>query len=178
MDWKRDLMRRFFNNIYGEKYHYTLFISSGGNTELDQRSEIALAILTKVFSEIEILVLKDRDVSSGKLNNENDRQQYLQNNPQHFRIMKRWEIENYLYDKKVLSSYCTKNGLTFNEVEYDNFVTNINDQNLKDATGRIKNYCGITTSINPEIFKLTLSQYVTEEMEVYKELEQCIFHRQ
>lgn len=169
---------KVFNNIFGEKYHDTLFISSGGNTELDQRSEIALAILTKVFSEIEILVLKDRDVSSGKQNNENDRQQYLQNNPQHFRIMKRWEIENYLYDKEVLSAYCDNNGLTFNETEYDKFVTNITDQNLKDETGRIKNYCGITTSINPEIFKLTLSQYVTEEMEVYKELEQCIFHRQ
>jgi predicted ATPase len=169
---------KVFNNIYGEKYHNTLFISSGGNTELDQRSEIALAILTKVFSEIEILVLKDRDVSSGKQNNENDRQQYLQNNQQHFRIMKRWEIENYLYDKEVLSSYCSKNGLAFDEAEYDKFVTNITDQNLKDETGRIKNYCGITTSINPETFKLNLSQYVTEEMEVYKELEQCIFHRQ
>ena len=33
-----------------KKYHDTLFISSGGNTELDQRSEIALAIITKVFS--------------------------------------------------------------------------------------------------------------------------------
>jgi AAA15 family ATPase/GTPase len=168
---------KVFNNIYGEKYHDTMFISSGGNTELDQRSEIALAILTKVFSDIEILVLKDRDVSSGKQNNEKDRQLYLQNNPAHFRIMKRWEIENYLYDKEVLSYYCTKNGLTFDETGYDKFVTNITDQNLKDATGRIKNYCGITTSINAETFKLNLSEYVTEEMEIYKELEQCIFNR-
>lgn len=175
---EKGLDAKIFNNIYGEKYHDTLFISSGGNTELDQRSEIALAILTKVFSEIEIFVLKDRDVSSGKQNNENDRQLYLQNNPHHFRIMKRWEIENYLYDKEVLVAYCSKNGLEFNETEYDKFVINIIDQNLKDDTGRIKNYCGITTSINPESFKLTLSQYVTEEMAVYKELEQCIFHRQ
>jgi len=65
----------------------------------------------------------------------------------------------------------------FNETEYDKFVTNITDQNLKDETGRIKNYCGITTSINAETFKLTLSQYVTEQMAVYNELEQCIFHR-
>lgn len=167
-----------FNNIYGEKYHDTLFISSGGNTELDQRSEIALAILTKVFSDIEILVLKDRDVSSGKANTENDRQVYLQNNPANYRIMKRWEIENYLYDKEVLKSYCEKNNLVFNETEYDKFTTDIDNDNLKDATGRIKNYCGITTSINAESFKLSLSNYVTEEMAVYKELEQCIFQRQ
>lgn len=169
---------KVFNNIFGEKYHDTLFISSGGNTELDQRSEIALTILTKVFSEIEILVFKDRDVSSGKLNNESDRQLYLQNNPKYYRIMKRWEIENYLYDKEVLKIYCSKNGLTFNELEYDKFVTNIIDQNLKDETGRIKNFCGITTSINPETFKLTLSTFVDEKMIVFNELEQCIFNRQ
>jgi hypothetical protein len=169
---------KVFNNIFGEKYHDTLFISSGGNTELDQRSEIALAILTKVFSEIEILVFKDRDVSSGKTNTENDRQVYLDNNPENYRIMKRWEIENYLYDKEVLKNYCDKSNLVFNEEDYDKFVTNINDDNLKDATGRIKNYCGITTSINAESFKLSLSNCVTEEMTVYKELERCIFDRE
>lgn len=169
---------KVFNNIYGEKYHDTLFISSGGNTELDQRSEIALAILTKVFSDIEILVLKDRDVSSGKKNDENDRQVYLKTNPSHFRIMKRWEIENYLFDKEVLKAFCEGNNLTFNEVEYDKYVTNITDDNIKDETSRIRNFCGINTSVSSENFKITLSEYVTEEMQVYKELEQCIFHRQ
>jgi predicted ATPase len=168
---------KVFNNVFGEKYHDSLFISSGGNTELDQRSEIALAILTKVFSDIEILVLKDRDVSSGKPNTEHDRQIYLQNNPSNFRILKRWEIENYLFDKEVLKSYCIKNGLTFDEVEYDKFVTNVIDQNLKDETNRIKNYCEITTSLSSETFKLNLSQYLTEDMNVYQELEECIFQR-
>jgi ABC-type hemin transport system ATPase subunit len=169
---------KVFNNIFGEKYHDTLFISSGGNTELDQRSEIALAILTKVFSDIEILVFKDRDISSGKMNDENDRQLYLKNALPSFRIMKRWEIENYLYDKEVLSSYCHKNGLVFDAVEYDKYFNDIYNQNLKDETGRIKNYCGIKTNINPEVFKLNLSEYVTEEMQVYKELERCIFFRE
>src|SRR5690606_15378128 len=139
-----------------EKYNDTLFISSGGNTELDQRSEIALAILTKVFSDLEILVLKDRDVSSGKTNTEDDRQTYLELNPHSFRMLKRWEIENYLYDKEVLKKYCADKGLSFNEVEYDKFITNITDQNIKDKTGRIKNFCGIITSINSETFKISL----------------------
>lgn len=169
---------KVFNNIFGEKYHDTLFISSGGNTELDQRSEIALAILTKVFSDIEIFVLKDRDVSSGKKNDENDRQVYLKTNPNHFRIMKRWEIENYLFDKEVLKAFCEANSLIFNEEEYDKFVTNITDDNIKDETNRIRNFCGINTSVSSESFKITLSEYVKEEMQVYKELEQCIFHRQ
>lgn len=168
---------KVFNNIFSEKHHDTLFISSGGNTELDQRSEIAIAILTKVFSEIEILVLKDRDMSSGKPNDENDRQVYLQNNPQNHRVLKRWEIENYLYDKEVLKAYCASSNLSFDEIEYDKYVTDINNQNLKDETGKIKNYCGISTSINAEQFKVTLSEFIKEDMIVFSELENCIFSR-
>lgn len=168
---------KVFNNIFSDKYHDTLFISSGGNTELDQRSEIALAIITKVFSKIEILVFKDRDVSSGKMNTEKDRQLYLQNNPKNHRIMRRWEIENYLYDKEVLKSYCTKNELIFDEEEYDQYVTDVVNQNLKDSTGRIKKICGLITSINAEKFKLNLSEHIIETMATYIELEECIFER-
>ena len=174
---ERGFDAKVFNNIFSEKYHETLFISSGGNTELDQRSEIALAILTKVFSDIEIWVLKDRDISSGKLNNENDRQVYLSNNPNNHRVLKRWEIENYLFDKEVLRIYCADRNLTFNEAEYNKFFTNLTDQHVKDEINRIKNFCGITTSINPEIFKLQLSEIITEDMNIYKELEECIFER-
>lgn len=92
---------KVFNQIFSEKHHETLFVSAGGNTELDQRSEIALSLMTKILPKIEILVLKDRDISSGKPNNENDRQVYLKNNPENHRVLKRWEIENYLFDKEV-----------------------------------------------------------------------------
>ncbi len=166
-----------YNNIFSEKYHDTLFVSSGGNTELDQRSEIALAILTKVLSEIEILVLKDKDISSGKVTTEADRQNYLSNNPPNQRVLKRREIENYLFGKEILVKYCNVTGYTFNETEYDRFVTDIENQNLKDETGRIKNICGINTSINPEIFKRNLSDQITEETNIFSELESCIFQR-
>jgi AAA15 family ATPase/GTPase len=63
---ERGLDAQVFNNIFSEKYSDTLFISSGGNTELDQRSGVALAILSKVFTTVDILVLKDRDISSGR----------------------------------------------------------------------------------------------------------------
>lgn len=168
---------KVYNNIFSEKYYDTLFVSSGGNTELDQRSEIALAILSKVLSDLEILVLKDRDVSSGKLNTEEERLIYLQNNPTNHRLLKRWEIENYLFDKEVLIKYCSENSLVFEEESYDGFVTNIDNQNIKDETGRIKNFCNISTSINPEIFKLNLSKLITNDMTIYKELEECIFER-
>ena len=167
-----------FNNIFGEKYHDTLFISSGGNTELDQRSEIAITLLTKVFSDIEILVLKDRDMASGKITTEKDRQLYLKTNPTYHRVLKRWEIENYLFDKEVLKKYCEDNSLVFNEEKYNQTVTDINNQNLKDITGQIKQICSITVSINPQKFKKSLSKLITEEMDVFKEFEEVIFYKQ
>jgi hypothetical protein len=128
-----------------------LFISSGGNTELDQRSEIAIALLSKVFPSLEILVLKDRDMASGKATSENDRKIYLDSNPQFHRVLKRWEIENYLYDKAVLQSYCSANGLTFDEEAYDSLVKDVDNHDLKSETGKIKNICGIVGSIAQSI---------------------------
>lgn len=174
---ERGLDATVFNNIFGAAYPDTLFVSSGGNTELDQRSTIAISILSKVFPDIEILVLKDRDMASGKETDEADRQEYLSNNPQNHRVLKRFEIENYLFDKEVLSNYCLQNGKTFDEKSYDSYVTDIINQHVKDDVGRIKNYCGITGSINPEVFKKNLSKYITRDMRVYSELEDVIFHR-
>jgi hypothetical protein len=174
---ERGLDAQVFNNIFAESHPNTLFTSSGGNTEPDQRSTIALTVLGKVFPAVSIWVLKDRDMASGKPTDESDRQKYLMMNATNHRLLKRWEIENYLYDKDVLKAYCAGEGLSFDELAYDAFVTNINDQNLKDETNRIKNFCGIKFSINPEIFKTKLSNYVTSQMPMFLELEGCIFQR-
>ena len=174
---EKGLDAQIYENIFSDAFPDTVFVSSGGNTELDQRSDIAIDILGKVFKGIEIWVLKDRDMASGKPINESDRQEYLSNNPFHHRVLKRFELENYLFDKEILSKYCQSKGLMFSEVDYDNFVTDINNQNVKDEINRIKNFCGIKTSINADKFKLNLSKFITEGTEVYKELRKCIFNR-
>lgn len=174
---ERGMDAQVFNNIFADSHPDALFTSSGGNTEPDQRSAIALAVLGKVFPTVGIWVLKDRDMASGKTTNENDRQVYLRTNPLNHRVLKRWEIENYLFDKDVLKAYCAGEGLEFNDTAYDAFVTNINDQNLKDETQRIKNLCGIKGSINADVFKVALSKYLTVGIPVFHELEDCIFRR-
>ncbi len=174
---ERGMDAKVFNNIFAESHPDALFTSSGGNTEPDQRSAIALAVLSKVFPTVEIWVLKDRDMASGKATNENDRQVYLNTNERNHRVLKRWEIENYLYDKDVLKAYCAAENLSFDEAAYDTFVTNINDQNLKDETQRVKNFCGIKGSINADVFKIALSEYLNSGMPVFQQLEDCIFLR-
>lgn len=174
---ERGLDAIVYNTIFNESYPDVLFVSSGGNTEPEQRSEIALTIISKIYKDIEILVLKDRDMASGKNTTANDRLIYLQNNPKNHRILKRWEIENYLYDKEVLNAYCQDNGLVFDSSYYDSIVTDIENQNLKDMTGRIKKSCNIISNINAEVFKKNLAKYVTPNTKAYKDLYSSIFEK-
>ena len=175
---EKGLDAKVYNNIFSEKYNDVLFVSSGGNTELDQRSEIALAILTKVFTDINIWVLKDRDFDSGKPVDQAKRQTYLQNNPESHRVLNRWELENYLFDKGVLKKYCKDRGLAFNEIEFDENITEIIDHNVKDIIATIKSICGLGNNYSNENLKLELSEYITEDMPIFTELEDCIFNRQ
>lgn len=174
---ERGLDADVYNTIFAQQHPETLFVSSGGNTELDQRSDIAIAIFSKVFPTLKVFVLKDRDMAPGKSTDENTRQLYLQNNPENHRVLKRFEIENYLYDKEVLQAYCEKNGLTFDEETYDTIVHDIGNDNLKDQTGKIKSCCNLGISINADQFKRTLATYITSSMQIYKELESVVFDR-
>lgn len=174
---ERGMDAQALNSIFAETMPDTLFVSSGGNTELDQRSAIAIAIMGKVFPDIEILVFKDRDAGSGKSITEADRQVYLNTNPNNHRMMKRWEIENYLFDKEPLNAYCVKHGLVFDEAAYDAFVTDIYNQDIKSELNRIKNMCGIKVSIGADQFKIEIAKCFSEDMEAYRELSGCIFGR-
>lgn len=166
-----------YNNIFGAKYPDTVFVSSGGNTELDQRSDIAISILSKVFYSLEIWVCKDRDMASGVLTSEKDRQEYLKINKPNHRVIKRFEMENYLFDKSVLRKYCKLNDREFNEEKYDACIHDIQNDDVKSLIGVIKVCCGIKGSISPDSFKIELSKLITPDMDVYKELEGCIFEK-
>ncbi|ATM77264.1 hypothetical protein CRN79_16070 [Serratia fonticola] len=172
---ERGLDAQAYNAIFNERYPDTLFVSSGGNTELDKRSEIAIAILSKALPHLEVLVLKDRDSGSGRCISSEERKIYLDTNPNNHRMLNRWEIENYLFSKDALMSYCKKNSLTFDEVEYDKIVKNINDDSVKELSSYFRNFCGIKTSLNPEVFKLKIAESLPVTSDTYIDLEKSIF---
>lgn len=172
---EKGLDANVYNKVFGETYYDTLFVSSGGNTEPAYASDLGISILSKVFNDMEILVLVDRDFASGKTTSQSDRQTHLTNNPSNHRVLKRWEIENYLYDREVLRKYCEDHGLEFDKQRYAKAVGDIMNDNVKDSTGAIKVACGIKGNISAHIFKLQLASYITPDTEVYRELEDCIF---
>ncbi len=174
---ERGLDAQALNNIFNAEYPDTVFVSSGGNTELDQRSSIALAILGKVFPNMEIWVFKDRDMASGRLISEKERQEYLANQDARFRVMKRWEIENYLFDEEVLRKYCAVNQKNFDEVKYKQNFTDLINSDVKSQFSLIKSICSISTPISSDKFKINLSELIISDMSVYQELKSCIFDR-
>jgi hypothetical protein len=116
-------------------------------------------------------------MASGKPTDEASRHYYLAHNPANHRVLRRWEFENYLYDKEILKEYCAREGLSFDEGAYDTLIKNVVDEDVKGKTAQIRNCCGIKVSISNEIFKLKLAECVSPDMNVYSELEHCIFRR-
>ena len=163
-----------YNNIFQEVESDTLFVSSGGESQSEKRSEIALAILKKAFVDVEILVLLDQDIKSGQETTTEHRQEFLRGSNNR-RMLKRREIENYLYDKEVLRKYAETNGWNFQEQEFEKAVKDIGKDDVKGMTGKIKSLCGETRSINPKKFKVELSKVITQDMDIFKELHSCIF---
>jgi len=168
---------KVYNTIFESEFPDTLFISSGGNTELDQRSEIAIAIIGKALPETEIFVLKDRDMGSGKPVSEKDRQEYLRLNPTNHRVLNRFEIENYIFDKSVIRKYCDANGRTLDESKYDLLGFDVVNDDIKSQCNSIKTACGVIGSIKADKFKIALSSHITPDMPIYSELKNAIFNR-
>ena len=123
-------------------------------------------------------MLKDRDIASGAPMMEQDRQLYIKNNKADHRVLRRWEMENDLFDEEVLDLYCAAEGSVFDAALYRSLVTDIVNDDVKKLTGAVKKTCGIITSIDTEIFKINLAKVIRPGTAVYKELERCIFHRQ
>jgi len=170
---------KVYNTIFEDEFPDTLFVSSGGNTELDQRSEIAIAIIGKALPETEILVLKDRDMGSGKIVAEKDRQEYLSLNLDSHRVLRRYELENYLFDKTVLQKFCeaANPSRVFDEAKYDALRFNVIDDDIKAQCINIKNICGVVGSVNSDKFKIQLSCFITPDLPIYSELKDVIFER-
>ena len=171
---ERGVDAQVYNNVFSETESDTLFVSSGGNSEPEQRSRIAITILKKAFVDLEILVLADRDIRPGRETTGEDREKYLRDCARR-RMLKRRELENYLYDEEVLRKYSIANSVDFDEERYRREVMDIRNDNVKDKTGLIKLVCGETRSLSANRFKIELSRFLSSDMDVYKELHECIF---
>ena len=87
---------RCYNRLFSDEFSETLFISRGGSGEVIQ-SEHLVAILKSIARGIDVQKLIDRDDMTGEVRS----QQIAQG----IRVLRRRELEEYLYDSEVLRTF-------------------------------------------------------------------------
>ncbi len=160
---QNSLDEKLFNTIFGEEFYDTLFLSSGNKDAVQKYSAIALTVLNKAFSDVEIIVLIDRD----------DNLEETKKGKIVIRKLIRKEFENYLFDKQLLKKYCEKQGKEFKENEFDSLVVDIVNDDIKDKSDNImRKCCDCELSTN---IKIDLAKLITKNDEIYKNLRKEIF---
>jgi AAA domain, putative AbiEii toxin, Type IV TA system len=159
-----------YNEIFSTAHPETLFISSGGSTELPKNSSLALKILSKAFLHVELLLLCDRDTTTDA-----DRTNFL-NAEKHHRMLVRREIENYLTDFAVLHAFSESKGQTLSQGEYAKLVQDTVKQDLDGKTVlALKDLCGVPRAVTNDEFMKQLAPFLRGYPAVFTELESCIF---
>lgn len=172
---EQGLDAEIYNSIFSEEFQDTLFVSSGGSTEPEKYSAIALTVLNKAFKEVNLYCLKDMDINAdGSPTTEVQRQDFLNKDPKN-RMLKRREIENYLFDIEILSKYFP----TIQVDKYKKIVTDIKTEDVKEPkTGeimRLLSITGTTRGLNKNQLKQQLAKHITPDTTIYEELKGCIF---
>lgn len=164
---------RIFNTIFENDYPDTLFVSSGGNTELEKNSAIALQVLNKAFLDVEIFILKDRDINPSGATTPADRAEFLKKSKTNRMLMRR-EIENYLFDKELLKLICLETHFEFNEEKYSTLISDVYEDDLKPLFKDLLKCC-TNENIGKEAFCLKLAELASPETKIYQELKSVIF---
>lgn len=166
---ERGLDAIVYNEAFGKKYPNTLFISSGGTQQVKANGSLALKILNKAFSSVELLLLHDRDTRTAV-----ERAAWIAE-ATHHRMLARREVENYIFDFNVLNAYCASKGRPLDRASYDAIVTDVELQDLKagQTTALLKNLCGDVRMSNAD-FKQGLASHIRGTA-VFDELEAAIF---
>lgn len=159
-----------YNEAFGKDHADTLFISSGGTNEVKSNGSLAVKVLSKAFSGVELLLLHDRDTRTNA-----ERTTWLANSSHH-RMLARREIENYLFDYEVLHAYAQSKARTTDKAAYDTIVTDVRMQDLKagQTTANLKALCGEPQMTNAA-FKKALAPFITGTA-AYTELETAVFN--
>lgn len=157
-----------YNRVFGETHHDTLFVSSGG-TDAEANSALALKIISKAFTGVNLFLLKDRDVLT-----EQERIDFINAAPTN-RMLERREIENYLFDFEILSALASAKGTTIDSAAYDALVSDIQTQDLKENSTmhNLQQLIGARGSVTD--FTLELAEFILPQTQVYKELSSVIF---
>jgi len=172
------IYRRIFENSYPE----VEFVSLGGASEISNGEVILSTIMGQIARGIQITSLIDLDDRSDD--------EIAELNSKGIRVLRKRDLENYLWDDEILTKLCEVRGKPEAVVDVLSqkqqlIATSVANGNIADDVKQIsgqlyvftKNRLGITQGgNNKEAFcHSTLAPLITSETLVYAELESIIF---
>ena len=178
----KDFDAQIYGKIFESNYHDTRFISTGSSSEIENIENQSIKIVANILKSSEILKFVDRDDKSS--------QEVSELLKKGIKTSKRRHIESYLFDDEIIAKLCNsvgKSELTqdcLNAIEkaiQESISRGNPNDDVKSASGNlfteIKRILSLTQCGNNKcaFIRDTLAQLVTEETNIYKELESEIF---
>lgn len=174
---------QIYSKIFEEKYHDTTFISIGSCNEVEDIENQSVKIVSNLLSASKIIKFVDRDDKSS--------QEVSDLIKKGIKTLEKRHIENYLLDDEIIKKLCNEKGqdhkidecLTAKQLAIKYSVEDRHNpaDDIKSASGKIytelKKILNLTQCGNTNISFLrdTMAPLITEETEIYKELERQIF---
>lgn len=178
----KDFDAQIYGKIFESNYHDTRFISTGSSSEIENIENQSIKIVANILKSSEILKFVDRDDKSS--------QEVSELLKKGIKTSKRRHIESYLFDDEIIAKLCnsvgkselTQDCLNAKEKAIQESISRGNpNDDVKSASGNlfteIKRILSLTQCGNNKcaFIRDTLAQLVTEETNIYKELESEIF---
>ena len=178
----RDFDSLVYGKILGEKHHGATFVSVGSCSEIENIENQSVKIISNILKSSEIIKFVDRDDKSDE-----EVAELLEKG---VRTSARRHIECYLLDDEIITKLCSSTGkedlidqcLQAKSLAIKESVSRGNpEDDIKSASGEIfievKRILGLTQCGNNKCAFLrdTIAPLVTQETEVYQEIEKEIF---
>jgi predicted ATPase len=178
----KDFDAQILGKIFEQKYHDTKFISIGSCSELENIENQSIKIVSNILKSSEINKFIDRDDKS--------EQEIHELIGKGIKTSSRRHIECYLFDDELIRKLCEAQGkpelideclAAKNEAVRESIERGNSSDDIKSASGKIfteiKRILNLTQCGNNKcaFVRDTMAPLVTEQTQIYKELEQEIF---
>jgi predicted ATPase len=178
----KDFDAQIYTKIFENKYHDTKFVSIGSSTEIENIENQSVKVVSNILKTSSIIKFIDRD--------DNSPEQIAELFNKGIKTSSKRHIESYMLDDEIIEKLCNSVGkpellgecLTAkNTAIQDSISRNNAADDIKSASGQIftelKRILALTQCGNNQcaFIRDTIVPLVTEETNIYKQLEQEIF---
>ncbi len=178
----KDFDAQVYGKIFEQKYHETKFISIGSSTEIENIENQSVKVVSNILKSSKIIKFVDRDDKSP--------QEIQELFDKGIKSSQRRHIENYLFDDEIIQKLCESEGkseliqecIEAKNIAIQNSIDRGNPtDDIKSASGNIYTELKRILKLNQRgnnksaFIRDTMAPLVTEDTNIYKELEREIF---